>query len=410
MVISMVTHRENQRWVQDFAIASSGWNSLHPEIEGRMEEIGFKHPDITRVFEGVKSTQHWPKALVRTALENEKKALYYEKRGFDLSARDLYVRAMLLFDKAQYSYYRDDFRKKGFHDKMLACFQRAAKITSENTGVRIEQVKLKFEGSRIYGVMYTPPTRGPHDCVLMIPGMDSTKEELFQPYLRYYLPHGLAAITFDGPGQGESLLNGCKVTLDNHEKASSAFVEYALSKDSIRKVAVYGNSMGSYWATRAAAHDKRLKACATALGCYANMNTIFNKAQPNFKANFMFMAGYEDEARFDAEFAPRMSLQAAVKKRTCPYLMMHGEFDELSPLDETIRLYEAANSPKELWIFADEFHSLGGVGQEVFSLSASWLSNALKGRVRSDHEKLVYMKRNGEFIEDSAGPDWWNPT
>ena len=53
------------------------------------------------------------------------------------------------------------------------------------------------------GVLRLPAGTGPHPAVLLIPGLDSTKEE-FRSTEKTFLDRGLATFSVDGPGQGEA--------------------------------------------------------------------------------------------------------------------------------------------------------------------------------------------------------------
>ena len=98
-------------------------------------------------------------------------------------------------------------------------------------------------------------------------------------------------------------------------------------------MAIYGSSMGSYWGTRMAAAEPGFKACAVAGVCMEpSQYTIFNTAAPTFKLNYMYMAGYDDEAKFD-EFCKTLTLEGVAAKIQCPYMVAAGEDDELCPIE-----------------------------------------------------------------------------
>ncbi len=63
---------------------------------------------------------------------------------------------------------------------------------------------MPYAGSTLAAYLRVPPapTQLP-PVVIMIPGLDSVKEEL-QATAEYLLSRGLAVIAIDGPGQGEA--------------------------------------------------------------------------------------------------------------------------------------------------------------------------------------------------------------
>lgn len=402
----MATQRSGQRWVLDALVTLGGWDILHPEVRGFFEELGYYHSDVDRVFGKVGSTLHFARAWGTTAQEVERKARWAEERGFKGAARDFYARAMLLYGRAQYGFYGDDPRKRAFHQKLVHCFNKVA----DYDPTPFERVELPFEGKKLYAIFALPGGDGPHPCVILGPGMDMFKEDWVAAMKRYFLPRGFACLSIDGPGQGESLLNGLKCTLDNYERAGSTFIDYLCTREEVDKdrIVLFGVSMGSYWGSRIAAHDERLKACATCMGCYGTMHVIFNVAQPNFKLNFMYMAGYEDEEKFDREVLAHMFLGDLVKKIKCPYLMAHGEFDELTPLDDAIATYERAAPPKEMWVYGNEYHPMGGVGSDFLSQGADWLLSMLEGNFTPDMDRRFFIEKDGTFSDKDVRPPWWS--
>jgi fermentation-respiration switch protein FrsA (DUF1100 family) len=65
----------------------------------------------------------------------------------------------------------------------------------------------------------------------------------------------------------------------------------------------------------------------------------------------------------------------------CPLLVLHGEMDELTPEEDARRFVDRARNaePRELVIYENEFHPLGGVSPEAFSRVADWLGERLHG-------------------------------
>lgn len=398
-------NRNGQKWVLETLLGMGGMDVLHPESQGTMEAFGYNHNDIKRVF-SIPSGSMLTKSWVKTAAAVEAKAKYAESRGFNLTARDLYLRACLLYGRAQYTFFRDDPRKTAFHNKLVECYKKVIELNA----TPVERLQISFEGKKVYCVLHLPAVQNKKvPCVLMLPGMDMFKEDWHASAQREYLPRGMAVMALDGPGQGESLLHGLKASADNYERAAKAVIDYLTTRPEIDpgKIALYGTSMGSYWGTRTAAYDQRIKACATAMGNYGTTEIIFNQAQPNFKVNFMYMAGFTNEEEFDEKVAKHMHLREVAPKIKCPYLMQYGEFDELCPPEDALAHYDSIKAPKEIWVYEDEFHPLGGVGAEMISSGADWLLQMLEGKYKPDMDRRVLIGREGTFQEGTARPKWW---
>jgi fermentation-respiration switch protein FrsA (DUF1100 family) len=98
----------------------------------------------------------------------------------------------------------------------------------------------------------------------------------------------------------------------------------------------------------------------------------------------MFMSGYDDEAAFD-RFCKKIDLRPVVPKIKCPYMVIAGENDQLSPIEHTERLFEMITAPKRLVIYEGANHGVGGApsaenGEEKNTLLADWLLDRIKGR------------------------------
>jgi pimeloyl-ACP methyl ester carboxylesterase len=394
-----------QAWVVDTLLAGTGYEVLHPESRHFLAEIGYDPVDFNRVLSRVKASAMMPKAWREVAVELERKAHWYEAEGFPGTAQSVYQRACLAWCRARYAFPVDDPRRAGFN----AAANRCTEGYIRNGTTRIEPLQVPFEGAVVHAIAHYPTGEGPAPLVLLLPGMDMYKEDWTRVAQEHYLPRGFAVLAVDGPGQGETATGGLGVVGDNYERAIVALIDAMAAKPEIdaERIGLWGVSMGSYWGLRTAAIEPRLKAAATAMGCYGSMDIIFGRAQPGFKANYMRMSGYADEDRFDAEVASQMSVAAVADQIACPVLMSYGEFDELSTLEETRALFAMLGEPKRLVVYEQEFHALGGVGAELIRSAADWLTAALAGDLPADQAAEAYVTKTGVMGETSE-PVWWS--
>ena len=118
-------------------------------------------------------------------------------------------------------------------------------------------------------------------------------------------------------------------------------------------------------------------------------------ASPTFKLRFMYMAGYEDEEEFD-KFAKTLTLQGVGEQIKCPYLIVAGEDDSLSPIEFTYELLESIKAPKQLLLYQGELHGLkstssSALGPSSFVYVAEWLKDCLDGKPMESKKILVDM-------------------
>jgi len=171
----------------------------------------------------------------------------------------------------------------------------------------------------------------------------------------------------------------------NYERAVAAAIDYLQTRKEIDggKIAVMGVSTGSYWAPRSAIwearHENRIKAV---VGLMAQWDPAFvgefEYAQPNFKSNYMYMAGVDEEAEFDRQ--AKLHTLDAIGEITAPILVTQGEFDELCTPEQVAEIIAKAKAPHELRIYQNEFHPLGGVAVEAFEGAIDWIKDRLDGK------------------------------
>ena len=92
----------------------------------------------------------------------------------------------------------------------------------------------------------------------------------------------------------------------------------------------------------------------------------------------MYMAQISDEARFDA-FRKTISWKGHAEKIRIPYLCVGGKSDELAPIQNTYSMFNAMKGPRQLVIYQDSRHAIGGVpsatlGPYLPSLVADWMA------------------------------------
>ncbi|QUQ65942.1 alpha/beta hydrolase [Kutzneria sp. CA-103260] len=399
----MTARAQGQAWALDAAIAQGGFDALHPQARGIMEEFGVDHTDFDKVFSQVRSGAMMPKAWADVAAQTERRAAHHQAGGFQHTAEGLYARAALLWGHANYTI-RDvaDPRKAAFRQRVNRCVDEA--------GVR--RVRLPFGDGHLHGLLHLPagPVRNA-PAVILGPGMDMIKEDFIAIARKHYTSRGIVALSVDGPGQGETRETGVVLGLSTVEQALSRFVDFLSELDEVdpARIGMFGISMSGYWGHRLAATDRRLAALASFEGVTGDFTTIFERAQPSFKANFMAMAGYDDESAFDRELAAGLPLGDLVADVECPVLIGIGEFDELSRLDQVVESYEKIRAPKEIRVYENEFHPLGGVAGEVIGYAADWLSRALSGELAEPgRDARFYMRASGRVDTGSALPTWWS--
>jgi dipeptidyl aminopeptidase/acylaminoacyl peptidase len=351
-------------------------------------EWGFRPADVKRTTERIKVPGAVVKEWVRTARQEEELARVAEAAGHRASAAEFYYRAALYYGPACGVIHENSARKRELYACLIRCYEKFIALFDE---APVRRVEIPFEnGKTIPGILQTVPGAKKSPCVLVVPGMDTIKEYMPSPYHNHFRRRGMATLTIDGPGQGESNVRETWVTLDNFERAGSAAIDFLEKQPEIdaSRIGAYGWSIGSYWVPRIAAHDRRLKAIVGAMGVYGQKDTIFKQGKPAYRANYMYMSNTYDEAAFDTMTAA-MTLEPLAEKIECPTLLAMGEFDELCPLEDAEEMFARLRCPKELWVYENETHTFGSRLPDFYLQVADWIRDALDGKLAAGYARRI---------------------
>ena len=330
-----------------------------PNLRGRVQN--FERDDI-EVPAGKRARNYrmLPKVWREAAERHEKLALRAEAMGANESATYHYEHAIEAYRMAQHPIYFDDHPVKQYlYGKLSEMVDRRSKVAS----YPIERVEVPFgKGKTISCLLHLLPGRPKAPVVLYVPGMDQSKEVFPKAFHNIAQSRGFHVIAMDGPGQGNSNMQKIRAVGDNYERAGAAVIDYLMKRPEVdaKKIAIYGISMGSYWSLRLSSYDHRAAVVVSAVACFNPNNTIFTQSSPRFKQMFMYMAGYDDEAKFDKGVASGMTVRGYLGKIKCPTLLVTGEFDPLCPLEDAVEAYRDLKVPKEMWVFENQYHPLWG--------------------------------------------------
>lgn len=386
--------RDNQQWILDWVVAHSG------------RVINYEYAE--RELPGyVKTYAQAPKALGKRAAHKEAIADKAREAGHDRTALFTYQEAIFDYIQAQHSIFEDDHPfKMDYHARLLRCFESLMSVAD----YPIERVEIPWEGVEIQANLHLIPGKPKAPCVIVLPGMDVTKEFHREPVDHTFTSRGMHAIVIDGPGQGTSNMRKIRITDDNYERAVSAVVDWLLTRPEVDgdQIGIHGQSMGSHWGARSAAYDSRIKATAVSMSCLGDKVGLFEQSSPRFKQIFMYMAGLTDEDEFD-RMAERMTTVGYGEKINNPFLIITGEYDPLAPIEHTEAFYDELRGAKELWVLAEYYHLIvkpphfGGILQ--FNAKADWLRDAFDGKFGLDHQRYVYVPESGlgQYTTEASG-------
>jgi dipeptidyl aminopeptidase/acylaminoacyl peptidase len=237
-----------------------------------------------------------------------------------------------------------------------------------------ERVEMPYEGKWLAGILRKPVGVERPPVVAFACGLDSCKEET-DAYEAPFLARGMATLAFDGPGQGETEYDfAIRGDYEVAVKAVIDFIETRRDVDATR-VAIAGISLGGYYAPRAAAFDKRIKACLALGGpfdwgeCFANVPDLTREA---FRVRSK--SATLEEAR---RKAATLSLKGVAQNITCPIYIMNGKLDRIVPAKDSERLANEVKGPVVLNLVEEGNHIANNRAYCWRTQSADWMAEQL---------------------------------
>jgi dienelactone hydrolase len=337
----------------------------------RLIANGIDYNDFVTTTARIGRWAEWCAEWSKTATKHERLAQEAEARGSKISAADSYVRAALchhfgkfvfLDDMEQYR--KADAATHGTYRKAIAFLDPPA-----------ERVAIPYAGTSMPGYLRRPAgiTRPP--VSLIVCGLDSVKEEMnsFEPLFHR---RGIATLTIDGPGQGES--EGLAIEPE-FEKVTSAVLDWLEKRVDVDggRVATVGVSLGGYYVARAAAFEKRLRGAVPAGGPY-DFGVHFDQVPSLTQEAFRFRSHSPDLAAAK-KAAQRLNLESVASKITIPMLVVFGRQDRLIPPAQAERLFnEIAATDKQLAMYPDGNHVVNNMPWAWRPLVADWMQQRLR--------------------------------
>lgn len=327
--------------------------------------------DFEEVTGSIASWDEWCRAWSERAGLHERLGREALDNNKTLSAGEHLQRAGVYYHFANFLFVHDQPQMQAAHRKAVECRRLALPYLTPPG----ERVKIPYEGKHLYGILRKPFGVARPPVVVMAMGLDSAKEET-DAYEQPLLARGMATLAFDGPGQGEGQYDfAIRGDYEAPVKAVIDYVETRRDLDSDR-VGIWGVSLGGYYAPRAAAFEKRIKACM-ALGGPFEWLAAWD-GLPELTREAFRVRSHSKSAEQARQHAGTLSLVGVADRITCPIYIMNGRLDRIVPCADAERLAREVKGPVELNIIEDGNHIANNRAHKWRPQSADWMAEQLR--------------------------------
>jgi dipeptidyl aminopeptidase/acylaminoacyl peptidase len=326
--------------------------------------------DFQEVTASVSRWEDWCDAWSARARIHEELGNKALAGGYKFSAGQHFTRAAVCYHFGKFLFVNDMAQLREAHRRAVECRNKALPYLDPPG----ERVAIPYEGKSLYGNLRKPKGVAKPPIVVMCMGLDSAKEEM-DDYESRFLARGIATLAFDGPGQGEAEYDFA--ICPEYEKPVRAVVDHIVTRSDVdgSRIGVWGVSLGGYYAPRAAAFEKRFKACVALSGPFQRSGDFTGRPQMNVEAfRVRSKSANLEEA---GQVALRFTLAECAKNITCPIYIVAGTKDRLTPHTHAEKLAAAVSGPCVLSIIEGGNHVVNNLWYRYRDQTADWMATQL---------------------------------
>jgi 2,6-dihydroxypseudooxynicotine hydrolase len=331
---------------------------------------GVDPDDLERVLGSITSLESWVDEWENLGITREQAAYAAIESGAPQEAVGHLLRAASAYNFAQYVVFLDTRRKRALHEACVRAYAMGAPLF-DPPAIPFD---VTFRRRPMKGFLRLPPGRRPAPVLVLFNGTNAVKEEMHW-WSDAALALGLATITFDGPGLGETFHRLSMV--GEPRPVGVEILNQIETRPELdpRAVGFLGMSLGGYLAIRMAAHDRRVKAVAAVSPPYS-ADIYWNVTLSGLRRE---LAGlYSIDEREMAKVIDRITLADALPVLSCPLMVSGGGHDHITPGTEAWRIYEDACCDREIVYYPQGAHDCFNVIDDLRPRMVSWMAHQLE--------------------------------
>jgi pimeloyl-ACP methyl ester carboxylesterase len=336
----------------------------------RFLQNGVDYNDFVATTARIATWEQWLPEWCATADRSVALAAAAEALAHRRTAGALWLRAAVARHFAKFVWLVDERRHA---EATLACV--AELLTAHRLlGTGAERIEAPLDGAAVVANLRRPPDARRPPLVVLVPGLDSTKEEFFH-LEKAFLERRMATLSLDGAGQGEV---GLSLPIrHDYEACVGAMLDRIEDRDDLdlARLGIFGVSLGGYYAARAAAFEPRIRALVGLSGPYA-FGELWDELPSLTSRAFTVKA----RARSDDEgraCAAALDLTGVCRLIGAPALFVAGDRDTIIPSEQTERA--ARETPGATFRLAPGGnHGCSNLTPELRPAIADWMSDQLR--------------------------------
>jgi 2,6-dihydroxypseudooxynicotine hydrolase len=262
----------------------------------------------------------------------------------------------------------DSLLKASFRRASGECYAKAASLL-DPPAIRFE---IPFRSIDLVGYLRVKRPGAP--CVILIGGLDSSKEVELDYFAETFLRRGCSVVFFDGPGQGELYGRGSMAW--GFEHVISAVIDFLRKDSRVGPTALgcFGVALGGHLACRAAACNPEIDACISIGGFFDAR--VLCRLPPLAQALCLKAFGFASDSDI-SEVAPHIDLAPLAGQMQAPLLLIHGTADHLVDMEQITAFQNWACGPINTLVLEGSEHVCCDRFNECLPIMGDWMVDRL---------------------------------
>jgi dipeptidyl aminopeptidase/acylaminoacyl peptidase len=235
--------------------------------------------------------------------------------------------------------------------------------------MNVEKVFFQSEGQKISGILHLPDQNLP-PCVIASHGLLSSKDsEKYIALGERLSKEGIAMLRFDFRGIGESEGRLEDDTISRRIRDLAAAIGFISTRPGLgKRIGLVGSSLGGYVSLFQAAMDKEVRAVVIWATPHHldDLGSKKEEGDPTLPGKAFFK-----------DLPTHRLLPVLPKVSNC--MVIHGEKDELVPVDQAWEIFQGLSGPKEIHVIESADHRLTDPvhRRRAMELTVEWLKKFL---------------------------------
>lgn len=337
---------------------------------------GIDYNDLTRIRERIDDWTDWCHEFVAFGEDHVALAEDALDRDDEVAAAGHFRQAAMYYHFGSHVWHVDEDERDRAHQTAVDLFARGGQYMDPP----VRRIEADHDGVTVPGSLRVPENGpdgelGNSPLVVLLPGLDSIKEEL-SVYDDRFHERGIATLSVDGPAQGETWYQ--QEMTPEYPAYISAMVDRVQAMDpdgvDIGSLGVLGVSLGGFYSPYVASNEDRFDACVGISGPFT-VGSVSGRGSDLVKEQFAWACKTDSMVEVD-EITDGMSLRDDIQDLTVPSLQITGANDNIIPPAQTERI--ATRAPDgEFVLYEEGNHVCNNIPYKYQPLAASWLRDRL---------------------------------